>query len=84
MRVPFTLAVLLSSCAAGVPLGPRASFDLNCPKESLSYTDLGEDAWGVTGCGQRATYQWSCGVKSIISTGNGKFISKKKCQWVRD
>jgi hypothetical protein len=42
-------------------LAARASFDLNCPKDQLSYVPLSENemfitSYGVTGCGQRAAY----------------------------
>jgi hypothetical protein len=48
---------------ASAPMGDltkRAVFDLNCPAESMRLFELGEDTFGVTGCGRQATYVASC------------------------
>jgi hypothetical protein len=37
-------------------LGRRATFDLGCPAEELTYKDLGQFI-GVAGCGKQATYK---------------------------
>lgn len=62
------LATAVISCAGGGEneLRARASYDLNCPPESLAMTQLQEKnflattehgaTYGVAGCGQRATY----------------------------
>jgi hypothetical protein len=55
-------------------LGPRASFDLNCPSNQLSVVKLDERTMGVQGCGQRATYVESC--TSVDGYG------KHGCTWV--
>jgi len=47
----------------------RATFDLNCPSESIKTQELGFKTIGVVGCGKRATY--------IL---NGECSSKKSCQ----
>lgn len=82
MRACFAFATLLASCA-GEPLAPRASFDLDCPADRLSYTELGEDTWGVRGCGRQGTYMWSCD-RRAVPNGQGGFFYVKKCQWVRN
>ena len=49
----------------------QASFDLQCPKESLTTQKISDDAammgvhngtYGVRGCGRQATYKTSCGI----------------------
>lgn len=54
------------------PLTRRASFDFQCPREQLRYTELDERAWGVSGCGKRATYIMAC-------QGQGW---NEECTWV--
>ena len=72
-----------SACASGPALAPRAAFDLNCPEDRLSYTELGGKSWGVRGCGQRATYTEVCGNNGFVMSGNVA-IPIKKCVWVRN
>ncbi|HEX7667579.1 MAG TPA: hypothetical protein VF407_23765 [Polyangiaceae bacterium] len=36
---------------------PRASYELQCPKEQLEITDLGNGTMGVRGCGKQAVYK---------------------------
>jgi hypothetical protein len=56
------LGGLLSLAAAGCAgyyaeaLKERATFDLACPEQELTVTELGGDAYGATGCGKRASY----------------------------
>jgi hypothetical protein len=38
----------------------QASFDLNCPREQIQWTTLGERTRGATGCGRQASYVWVC------------------------
>lgn len=38
----------------------RAAFDLSCSVEELTYSDLGPQLVGVTGCGKKATYVVQC------------------------
>ncbi len=54
-----------------VKVAAQASFDLQCPKESLVTQKLSDDAammgvhngtYGVRGCGRQATYKTSCGI----------------------
>jgi len=63
-------------------LRARASFDLNCPREALTLTQLQEANWGATtnhgaaygvaGCGRRATYVNNVGAWVLNSeTGAG-------------
>ena len=59
------LVTAVTSCAT-VPaeqqvreeVGPRAAFDLNCPKEQLRFQCLDSGCYtaGVTGCGRKCTY----------------------------
>jgi hypothetical protein len=74
------LAALALAAAAGCatsssreasPLVKRAMFDLDCPREKLSWHNLGEDTWGVRGCGKQATYRQVCPVPL-------------DCMWVRN
>jgi len=63
-RVVSILAVpsLFFACGGATveQLGPRASFDLNCPPNQLSIVKLDNRTIGVQGCGQRATYIENC------------------------
>ena len=55
----FLLILCLGTVACHPPtdtLVKRASFDLKCPKEQLTVSDLGERTKGVTGCDKQATY----------------------------
>lgn len=58
------LASLFSACAmaptAQDKLSKRASFDLDCPSDSLEFVELDERTVGVKGCEQRATYVEMC------------------------
>lgn len=42
---------------------PRAAYELQCPKEQLQVTELGDGAVGVRGCGKQAIYKevWGAG-----------------------
>jgi hypothetical protein len=61
-----SLTLLLSACAVHQStakpqeLLQRAAFDLDCPEASLSQAALGQDTFGVSGCGKRATYVSQC------------------------
>jgi hypothetical protein len=47
----------VSGCAnQGELVRRRAAFDLSCAAEQLQVTELTDRAFGVTGCGQKATY----------------------------
>jgi hypothetical protein len=54
------LAALLLGCASEegfrAEVGPRAAFELSCPEAQLAVTRVGDDSWGVAGCGKRAVY----------------------------
>ena len=57
--------VVLGACAASTnatrdQLSKRASFDLDCPGESLEFVEIDARTTGVRGCDQRATYVESC------------------------
>lgn len=59
------LASLISACALSTnatwdQLSKRASFDLDCPSETLEYVEIDERTVGVKGCDQRATYVEMC------------------------
>jgi hypothetical protein len=80
------LLLLATACRTGTDTDPglnklkaRASFDLNCPRESLRIQTLDEQGHlqGVEGCGARATYVWSC----RTTTGQG-WGAEDDCKWV--
>lgn len=55
-------------------LRARAAFDFRCPKNQIKIVNLdGNDTYGVTACGQRATY---------INVCHGMYDSD--CTWVLD
>lgn len=55
-------------------LRDRASFDMNCPKEELNLTDLGENkTYGVRGCGKQATY---------VGRSCSADMPTRNCQWL--
>ena len=58
-------ALVLLPLAAGLgcattnevnPLIKRAMFDLDCPREQLTWRKIDDQTFGVRGCGQKATY----------------------------
>jgi len=56
-----TLAALLACGGATEDqLKVRSAFDLNCPQEQITLTQIDVRTRGVSGCGQRATYVESC------------------------
>jgi hypothetical protein len=73
-------ALVTSGCATPRttehPIVRMAQFDLNCPRESLSYTQIDDDTWGVVGCGRRTKY-----VRLCRQVGQGIFI-EDHCRWV--
>ena len=59
VRTFFAISTLLivSGCAMSQgALKQRAAFDLNCPADQLSVTDLGFRTRGVSGCNKQVTY----------------------------
>jgi hypothetical protein len=56
------------------PLIKRAMFDLDCPREQLSWQKIDNQTFGVRGCGQKATYIESCRGEGLSET----------CVWVRN
>ena len=54
----------------------RAGFDLRCPKAQLQLTQLEAATLGVNGCGQQATYVWSCPHSQEFFSG--------ACNWVQN
>ena len=60
------------------PVVRMAPFDLNCPRESLSYTPIDSGTWGVTGCGRRTKY-----VKLCRQVGVG-MLAHDDCRWVQN
>jgi hypothetical protein len=77
LTIPLALAG--SGCATTTtkevhPLIKRASFDLDCPREKLTWRKFDDLTYGVKGCGQKATYIESC-------RGNGV---NETCVWVRN
>ena len=71
------IAMLLLGCAPKAhtsDLRDRAAYDMKCSdKTDIAIKPLGNDSYDVTGCGKRATYQWTC-------NGSGPMAS---CRWHR-
>ena len=44
----------------GEVVAQRASFDLSCSRDKLTVQSIGGDAFGVTGCNQKASYNCIC------------------------
>jgi hypothetical protein len=75
--LPAVLALFIV-CACGATeeqLRARAAFDMSCPNEQLTLVQIDDRTQGVTGCGQKATYVESCGMRD----GYG---GKHDCTWV--
>lgn len=51
----------------------RAAFDMNCPWNQLSWTEITQATWGAAGCGRRATYVRAC-------SGMGTIY--RRCDWI--
>jgi hypothetical protein len=51
-------------------LNQRARFDLNCT--NIQAVELSENTYGVSGCGRRGTYVWSCSGQGV----------NEKCEWL--
>ncbi len=75
-------ACLVLNCGGGHsrpaehPVVRMAPFDLNCPKQQLSYTKIDAGTWGVAGCGRRTKY-----VRICRQVGTGVF-AEDECRWV--
>lgn len=60
--VALLMSVGLMACVSTGKLRTRASFDMNCPEDQLSLTELDRNrnhqtaTYGVSGCGKRSTY----------------------------
>jgi hypothetical protein len=55
------LVATTTGCASMLDrIGPRASFDLACPKEQLTIRQDGETTYIVRGCGGEAAYYSAC------------------------
>jgi len=78
------MSLLTGACATAPaqkkdhPIVGMAVFDLNCPKEQLSYQKLDDGTWGVIGCGQRTKYVQLC------SQGSHNVLVGEECRWVRN
>lgn len=55
-------------------LKKRASFDLACASGLLEITELDATSSGVTGCGRRVTYVWTCPHNPVLWSS--------KCSWI--
>jgi hypothetical protein len=67
------LAFALQGCAteAGFrsEMLTRVAFELGCPADQVSVTGLGNDSWGVSGCGKKAVYMNMPRVGYVNNTG---------------
>jgi hypothetical protein len=63
-NVAIALSLAIAGCATTGSkqeiVGNRAAFDLQCDAGKLSVTDLGNESYGVVGCGKRASYVVTC------------------------
>ena len=64
----------LVGCGAASPeqLKTRAAYEMSCPEDDLTLTELGDDTTGVTGCGKKQVYVQDC-------QGQG---AMRECKWV--
>lgn len=60
------------------PVARVAPFDLDCPREQLSYTQIDDKTWGVTGCGRRAKYIEVCRPLDMDA------LTEDRCRWIRN
>jgi hypothetical protein len=74
--------LLLAACAGPHQFSRRAAFEMNCPEEELEFVQLERNVYGVTGCGNRATYQHICGAAGVIQNGYGS-TPIMRCDWVK-
>jgi len=72
--LPLALAGLGCATNEVNPLIKRAIFDLDCPREQLSWRKIDDHTFGVRGCGQKATY-----IQSFRGAG-----MYDECVWVRN
>jgi hypothetical protein len=73
----FAVCLLAASACATAPeeehpVARMAVFDLNCPRDKLSFTRIAEDAVGATGCGRRIKYVRVCRLA----------VWDEECQWI--
>jgi hypothetical protein len=70
-----------SACATAKPkehpIVRMAQFDLNCPRDQLTYTQLDAGTWGVVGCGRRTKYVRLC--RQVVGFGGS---IEDQCRWV--
>lgn len=82
MRTLVIVFALFAGCAGTDQFAAKAAFEMACDEARLQLTDLGDNTWGVSGCGKRQTYQKVCGVNGLLPNGAGGFVATKHCQWV--
>lgn len=84
MRSLFAFLAALPACSSiQDEIGNRAAFEMQCQADRLSYAELADNVWGVSGCGKRATYQRICGQIGYSPNGYGGGTPILKCQWVK-
>jgi hypothetical protein len=70
-RLVLVAATLAGACATtGAQsdlVGQRAAFDLQCGRSQLQISSLGNNTFGVVGCGKRAAYVVSCTANTVDS-----------------
>ena len=65
----FTATMAPQSKAGFIEKGlPKAAFDLNCDKDKLEVTELGDSAMGVRGCGKSGRYQYVQDVGWVLNS----------------
>jgi hypothetical protein len=52
----FSLLALVGCTSMRSAVTDRAAFDLHCPKEQITVSDIGSDGYGAEGCGKRTSY----------------------------
>jgi len=73
----FVSIVLGIGCASNVDTFkqdtlPRASFELSCPKEQLTVTELSYTEMGVDGCGKKVVFVYVRGQGWVNNTASAK------------
>ena len=50
------LLLILGGCAYTSSIQKKAEFDLNCPADQITVTNLGSGNFGAKGCGNQTSY----------------------------
>jgi hypothetical protein len=59
------------------PLVKMATFDLDCLRSQIEYTQLDTGVWGASGCGKRVKYVQICQRRGYLN------YSTEECRWIQ-